>query len=89
MLSAVNLKPVHGLAAIAKERGESMSQKPISSVLRQPTVTSALIGSSSDEELDQHLDALNTPTFSGDELSRIDKYADQSGIDLWRRPATD
>ncbi|MEO9180362.1 MAG: L-glyceraldehyde 3-phosphate reductase [Acidimicrobiales bacterium] len=89
MLSEVNLNHVRALAAIAKERGQSMSQMAIAWVLRKPTVTSALLGASSVEQLDQNLDALNTLEFSDDELSRIDQHAIESGIDLWRRPATD
>ncbi|MGA7833724.1 MAG: aldo/keto reductase, partial [Acidimicrobiales bacterium] len=57
-------------------------------VLRDSRVTSALIGASSVAQLDDNLDALNNLAFSDDELARIDRYAVESGIDLWRGPST-
>jgi L-glyceraldehyde 3-phosphate reductase len=46
-------------------------------------VTSAVIGASSVEQLDTNLDALDFPTLTGDELAEIDRYAVESGINLW------
>jgi len=88
MLSDANLAHVRALDAIARERGQRLSQMAIAWVLRSPRVTSALIGASSVAQLDENLDALNNLSFSDDELSRIDQYAVESGIDLWRGPAT-
>ncbi len=41
------------------------------------------------QQLDENLDALNNMVFSDEELKRIDEFAVESGIDLWRRPATE
>ncbi|MGD0692103.1 MAG: L-glyceraldehyde 3-phosphate reductase [Acidimicrobiales bacterium] len=89
LLSDENLARVRGLAAIAHERGQKMAQLAIAWALRNPVVTSVLLGASSVEQLDENLDALNNLTFTDEELKRIDQFAVESGIDLWRRPATE
>jgi L-glyceraldehyde 3-phosphate reductase len=89
MLNEENLARVRGLAAIAHERGQKMSQLAIAWALRNPVITSVLLGASSVEQLDENLDSLNNLDFSDEELKRIDEFAVESGIDLWRRPATE
>ena len=57
--------------------------------LRDPRVTSVLIGASSVGQLDQNVAALDNLEFTADELATIDRYAiDNNNIDLWRTPAT-
>ncbi|MDE2282752.1 MAG: L-glyceraldehyde 3-phosphate reductase, partial [Actinomycetales bacterium] len=68
MLSAANLEHVRGLAAIAGQRGQTLAQMAIAWTLRDPRVTSALIGASSVAQLDANLDALDFLEFSDDEL---------------------
>jgi L-glyceraldehyde 3-phosphate reductase len=89
MLNEENLARVRGLADIAHERGQKMSQLAIAWALRNPVVTCVLLGASSVEQLDENLDALNNLDFTEEELKRIDQFAVESGIDLWRRPATE
>jgi L-glyceraldehyde 3-phosphate reductase len=89
MLNEENLARVRGLAEIAHERGQRMSQLAIAWALRNPVVTCVLLGASSVEQLDENLDALNNLDFTDEELKRIDQFAVESGIDLWRRPATE
>ena len=89
MLNEENIARVRGLAEIAHERGQRMSQLAIAWALRNPVVTSVLLGASSVEQLDENLDSLNNLEFSDEELKRIDQFAVESGIDLWRRPATE
>jgi L-glyceraldehyde 3-phosphate reductase len=89
MLNEENLARVRGLAAIAHERGQKTSQLAIAWALRNPVITSVLLGASSVEQLDENLDSLNNLEFSDEELKRIDEFAVESGIDLWRRPATE
>jgi L-glyceraldehyde 3-phosphate reductase len=89
MLNDENLARVRGLAEIAHERGQRMSQLAIAWALRNPVVTCVLLGASSVEQLDENLDALNNLEFTDEELKRIDQFAVESGIDLWRRPATE
>jgi L-glyceraldehyde 3-phosphate reductase len=61
----------------------------LSWALRDDRITSVLIGASSVEQLDENLDALKNPDFSADELSKIDAYATEGHIDLWREVAED
>ncbi len=58
---------------LAKERGQSLAQMAIAWTLRKPAVTSALIGASSVEQLENNLAALNNLQFSEDELQAIEK----------------
>jgi L-glyceraldehyde 3-phosphate reductase len=88
MLNEKNLGHVRALNDIAKEHGQKLSQLALAWALRDPRVTSVLIGASSVAQLDENLDALNSPSLSVEELARIDEHAVESGIDLWRGPAT-
>lgn len=76
---------LRGLAEIAKRRGQTLAQLALAWVLRDPAVSSTLIGASSVEQLDENLGALDNLEFSDEELSQIDQYAKDSGIDLWRQ----
>jgi L-glyceraldehyde 3-phosphate reductase len=75
---------LHGLAKIAGRRGQSLAQLALAWVLRDPTVASTLVGASSVAQLEENLGALDNLNFTPDELSEIDSYAADSGIDLWR-----
>jgi L-glyceraldehyde 3-phosphate reductase len=67
-----NLPKVEKLNEMAQKRGQSLAQMALVWVLRQPAVTSALIGASSVKQLEDNLAALNTPKFSDDELRKIE-----------------
>ena len=56
--------------------------------LRDPRVTSLVIGASRTEQLEQNVAALENPDFSDEELAEIDKYATDGGVDLWREART-
>jgi L-glyceraldehyde 3-phosphate reductase len=83
MLSEDNLAKVRGLNAIAQQRGQSLAQMALAWTLRDPRVTSALIGASSVGQLEHNFGALEQPAFSADELSRIDQFATDSRINIW------
>lgn len=83
-LSKENLRNVQALAGIAERRGQTLAQMAIAWVLRDPVVTSALIGARTVEQLDDSLAALDNLDFTTDELAEIDTYARDGGIDLWR-----
>lgn len=83
-LTEENLGRVRALHKIAESRGQSLAQMAIAWVLRDARVTSALIGVRNVAQLDDSLDSLKKLEFSADELKEIDKYAKDSGIDLWR-----
>jgi len=67
-----NLPKTQKLNELAKQRGQSLAQMAIAWVLRQPAVTSALIGASSVKQLEDNLAAVNNLKFSNEELDRID-----------------
>ncbi len=83
MISEENLARVRGLNEIAQARGQSLAQMAIAWVLRDPRVTSALLGASSVRQLEQNLAALDRLDFDPGELEEIDRYAVDSGINLW------
>jgi L-glyceraldehyde 3-phosphate reductase len=68
-----NLPKVKRLHALALERGQSLAQMAIAWVLRRPAVTSALIGASSVEQLEENVAALNNLKFDEKELAAIEK----------------
>ncbi|MDR1827283.1 MAG: L-glyceraldehyde 3-phosphate reductase [Methylobacteriaceae bacterium] len=84
-LSEENLNNIRALNAIAERRGQSLAQMAIAWVLREGRVTSALIGASRPEQLDDCVGALKNPTFTAEELAEIDKYARDGDINLWAR----
>ena len=83
-LNENNLKQVRALNEIAKQRGQSLAQMAIAWTLRDPRVTSALIGARNVQQLDDSLDALKNLSFSHEELASIDQHARDSSIDLWK-----
>jgi len=83
-LSEENLNRVRALNRLAQARGQTLAQMAIAWVLRDPRVTSALIGARNVQQLDNSLDAIERPQFSDEELQEIDKYAQESSIDLWK-----
>jgi L-glyceraldehyde 3-phosphate reductase len=83
-LSESNLKRVRSLNEIAKGRGQTLAQMAIAWVLRDPRVTTALIGARNVDQLNDSLDALKNLSFTEAELKEIDKYAQDGGLDLWK-----
>jgi len=68
-----NLPKIRQLNELALQRGQSLAQMAIAWTLRDPIVTSSLIGASSVKQLEESLAALKNLKFSGDELSRIEE----------------
>ncbi|MGE7204168.1 L-glyceraldehyde 3-phosphate reductase [Sphingomonas sp. NPDC019816] len=83
LLTEANLASIRTLNAIAKERGQTLAQMAIAWVLRDPRVTSALIGARTVEQLGDSLDALDRLDFAAEELAAIDRAAADGGINLW------
>jgi L-glyceraldehyde 3-phosphate reductase len=83
MLTEETLSKVRALAEIAAGRGQSLAQMALAWTLRDPRVTSALIGASSVDQLEANVAALEGLEFSAAELAEIDRYATDSGINLW------
>jgi L-glyceraldehyde 3-phosphate reductase len=83
MLTDENLERIRRLNAIAEGRGQTLAQMAIAWTLRDPRVTSTVIGASSVEQLEENVAALDRLEFSGDELAEIDRYAVEGEINLW------
>lgn len=88
-LSDQNLKHVRALNGIAQARGQSLAQMAVAWVLRQPGMTSALIGASRASQIVELVGALKNLAFSTEELAAIDQHAVDGGINLWKKPSTD
>ena len=83
MLTEENLAKIRALNEIAKRRGQTLAQMAVAWTLRDPVVTSALVGASSVAQLEQNVAALDRLEFSPAELKEIDRHATDSGINIW------
>jgi L-glyceraldehyde 3-phosphate reductase len=83
LLTEQALAHVRGLNGIAERRGQSLAQMALAWALRDPRVTSVLIGASSVAQLEQNVGALANLEFTDEELAAIDQHAVDSGVDLW------
>jgi L-glyceraldehyde 3-phosphate reductase len=83
MLTDTNMTKVRALGEIAARRGQSLAQLALAWALRDPRMTSLVIGASSVAQLEANLGALATPDFADDELADIDRYATDGDINLW------
>ncbi|PZV40456.1 aldo/keto reductase, partial [Mesorhizobium kowhaii] len=84
LLSDANIERVRELNAIAVDRGQTLAQMAIAWTLRDPRITSALVGARNVAQLDDSLGALENLEFNAEELRKIDGYATEGGVDLWR-----
>jgi L-glyceraldehyde 3-phosphate reductase len=83
MLTDEALRHIRALNEIAEKRGQTLAQMALAWALRDPRVTSVLVGASSVGQLEQNVGALENLTFTDEELAAIDEHAVDSGIDLW------
>jgi L-glyceraldehyde 3-phosphate reductase len=89
LLSDEALSKIHALNDIAAARGQSLAQLALAWALRDERVTSALIGASSVEQLEQNVGALEDLALSDAELAEIDRHATETGINLWARSSSE
>jgi L-glyceraldehyde 3-phosphate reductase len=83
LITQENLDRVRALNEIATRRGQTLAQLAIAWALRDPRITSALLGASSVEQLEQNVAALERLDFGVHELEEIDRYAQEGAINLW------
>jgi L-glyceraldehyde 3-phosphate reductase len=83
MLSEQAIEKIRALNGIAQRRGQSLAQLALAWTLRDPRITSTLVGVSSIEQLEQNVAALDNLDLSDDELAEIDRYATETGINIW------
>jgi L-glyceraldehyde 3-phosphate reductase len=83
LITEENRRHIRALNELARGRGQSLPQMALAWVLRDPRVTSALVGASSAEQIAENVGALSNLRFTTEELARIDKDAVDGGINLW------
>ncbi len=84
-VNAQNAERLRGLAEIARRRGQSLAQMAVAWTLRDPRVTTTLVGASSAAQLRETVGALQNLEFTAAEIAEIDAFAQEGGIDLWRQ----
>jgi L-glyceraldehyde 3-phosphate reductase len=88
LISDEALAKVRALGKIAAQRGQSLAQMALAWTLRDPRVTSTLAGASSVAQVEENVAALERLEFSPEELAEIDRYATDSGINIWAASST-
>jgi L-glyceraldehyde 3-phosphate reductase len=83
MITEQAVEKIRALNEIGQRRGQSLPQLALAWTLRDPRITSTLVGVSSIEQLEANVAALENLELSGDELAEIDRYATESGINIW------
>jgi L-glyceraldehyde 3-phosphate reductase len=83
LITEETLGKIRALHELAAARGQSLAQMALAWALRDARITSALIGASSVEQLESNVAALERLDFAEEELAEIDRYATESGINLW------
>jgi len=85
MLTEQNLTHIRALDRLAQSRGQSLAQMALSWCLRDPRVTSVLIGASSVRQLEDNIASLSRSDFTTEELAEIDRFAIEGGVNIWRQ----
>ena len=88
LITEDNIQRIRALNGIAHARGQTLAQMAIAWVLRDPRVTSALVGARTVDQLSDTLRALDNLGFADDELAAIDRHAQEGEIDLWKVSST-
>jgi L-glyceraldehyde 3-phosphate reductase len=89
LITDETLAKIRALNQIAQRRGQTLAQLAVAWTLRDPRVTSALVGASSVEQLEANMAALDDLDFTDEELAEIDRYATESNINLWARSSSE
>ncbi|OAP25251.1 L-glyceraldehyde 3-phosphate reductase [Amycolatopsis sp. M39] len=79
------LGKIRALGEIAARRGQTLAQLALAWALRDPRMTSLVIGASSVKQLEDNVAALDTLSFTAEELAEIDRHATEEGINIWKR----
>jgi L-glyceraldehyde 3-phosphate reductase len=83
MLTEDRLDRIRALGGVARARGQTLAQLALVWALRDPRMTSLVIGASSVAQLEANVAALDRPELSPDELAEIDRHATDAGVNLW------
>ena len=85
LLTEETLAKIRALNELAKQRGQTLAQMALAWTLRDPRMTSTLVGASSVAQLEANVAALDNTEFTEAELAEIDRYATESDINLWAK----
>ena len=88
LISDEALAKIRALDEIAQRRGQTLAQMALAWTLRDPRVTSTLIGASSVAQLESNVAALDRLDFTAEELAAIDRHATDSGINIWEESSS-
>jgi L-glyceraldehyde 3-phosphate reductase len=88
MLTGDRLDRVRALTEVARRRGQTLAQLALVWALRDPRMTSLLVGASSVAQLAANVAALDRTELSAEELAEIDRHATEAGINLWARSSS-
>ena len=80
---------MRALNEIAARRGQTLAQMALAWALRDPRMTSTLVGASSVAQLEENVAALDRLDFTDDELAEIDRYATESDINIWAESSSE
>jgi L-glyceraldehyde 3-phosphate reductase len=87
-LSDQTLAKVRELNEIADGRGQNLAQMALAWTLRDPRMTSTLVGASTVEQLEANVAAVDRLDFTDEELAEIDRYATESNVNLWAKSSS-
>ena len=85
LLTETAMEKIRALNEIAQRRGQTLAQMALAWTLRDPRMTSTLVGASSVEQLESNVAAIDKLDFSEEELAEIDRYATDADINLWAK----
>jgi L-glyceraldehyde 3-phosphate reductase len=85
LITDTAMEKIRALNEIAQRRGQTLAQMALAWTLRDPRVTSTLVGASSVEQLESNVATIDELGFSEDELVEIDRYATDADINLWAK----
>jgi L-glyceraldehyde 3-phosphate reductase len=89
LINEQTLAKIRALNEIAARRGQTLAQLALAWTLRDPRMTSTLVGASSVKQLENNVAALEKLDFTAEELAEIDRYATESDINLWARSSSE
>jgi L-glyceraldehyde 3-phosphate reductase len=85
LITDTAMEKIRALNEIAQRRGQTLAQMALAWTLRDPRMTSTLVGASSVEQLESNVAAIDNLAFSEAELAEIDRYATDADINLWAK----
>src|SRR5438094_401849 len=83
LITDTAMEKIRALNEIARRRGQTLAQLALAWTLRDPRMTSTLVGASSVEQLESNVAAIEKLDFTEGELAEIDRYATDADINIW------